>query len=144
MSCPNFRTMENFSLFVRTDDEDAYFIMREIEYNLNELNDALMFHKILVDGGHYYGLQFYVEENYDPNELDNEDCRYYFDMFRSVAIRRYNSEINKINRMLRRMAKEWGFEEIYCAAVFGNGEAVYAPVRNNPRARIAQAVSPVY
>ena len=144
MSCPNFRTMENFSLFVRTDDEDAYFIMREIECDLNELNDALMFHKILVDGGHYYGLQFYVEENHDPNELDNEDCRYYFDMFRSVAIRRYNSEINKINRMLRRIAKEWGFEEIYCASIFSNGEAVYAPVRNNPRARIAQAVCPTY
>lgn len=146
MSCPNFKSMQNFSLFVRTDDEidEAYFIGREIECSLDEVNDSLTFHKIILDGGHYYGLQFFVEEKHDPNEMDNYECQYYFDMFRSVAIRRYNSEINKINRMLRRMAKEWGFEEIYCAAVFGNGEAVYAPVRNNPRARIAQAVSPVY
>lgn len=89
------------------------------------------------------GVQFYVEEKHDPNEYDNDDCHYYFDVCRSVAIRRYNSEINKINRILKMLAKEYGFDEVYCSAVFGNGEAVYTKVENTQRARIVRAIKEI-
>lgn len=94
-------------------------------------------------GGKYYGVQFYVEEKHDPNEYDNDDCHYYFDVCRSVAIRRYNSEINKINRILKMLAKEYGFDEVYCSAVFGNGEAIYTKVENTQRARIVRAIKEI-
>ena len=144
MSCPNFKTMENFSLFVRDYDElDMLLIVREIEDALDDLNTSLMFHEVKLRGGHYYGIQFYVEENHNPNELDNDDCRCFFDLYRSVAIRRHKSEINKINRILGRLAQEYGFEEIYCAGVFSNGEALYYPVQNTRRARVAQVATAV-
>lgn len=141
MSCANFKSMDNFNLFVRDYDDEEYFIIRDIEETLEGLNDSLTFHKITLESGYYSGLQFYVEENENPNELDNEDCRYYFDMFRSVAIRRYNSEINKISHLLRRLASEYDFEEVVCTARFSNGEAEYTRVNNNPRARLYQAVA---
>lgn len=73
----------------------------------------------------------------------NDDCHYYFDVCRSVAIRRYNSEINKINRILKMLAKEYGFDEVYCSAVFGNGEAIYTKVENTQRARIVRAIKEI-
>lgn len=142
MSCPNYENMKNFPLFVLEDFEDegdyyfAYMTMRE---ELEELNRSLLFHKIGVESGHYYGMQLTVNEEENPNDLNNDECRYYFDMYRSVAIRRYNSEINKINRMLSRLANLHGFAEVVCTAIFGNGEALYAPV-SNPRARLKAAV----
>ena len=78
----------------------------------------------------------------DLPEMDNEDCRYYFDMYRSVAIRRYNSEVNKVCRSLRKLAKEYGFDELYLRARFSNGEALYGRVENTSRAKLMQAVSP--
>lgn len=76
----------------------------------------------------------------------HEDCPLHlevFDVCRSVAIRRYNSEINKINRILKMLAKEYGFDEVYCSAVFGNGEAVYTKVENTQRARIVRAIKEI-
>ena len=93
--------------------------------------------------GYYCGLQLFVDELHDPNEYDNEDCRWEFDLCRSVAIRRYNSEINKINRELRKLARFYGFDELYCAALFSSGEAVYRRVENTVRSRIDQAAARV-
>ena len=148
MLAPNFRTPDGFPLFVAMPEEDdeegygLYMLQREVEQSLEDVNCGLRFHKITVESGYYYGIQLYVEEEHDPNEYDNDDCQYYFDLYRSVAIRRYNSEINKINRLLRRIAKQYGFVEIYCRAVFSNGEAVYERVENTVRSRARQAVSP--
>ena len=115
----------------------------DIESRLeNDVNGGLIFHKISVESGYYSGVQFYVETTDDPTEMDNEDCRYYFDMYRSVAIRRYNSEVNKVCRILRKLAKEYGFDELYLRARFSNGEALYGRVENTSRAKLMQAVSP--
>ena len=73
--------MDNFNLFIRDYDEEDYFLVHDIEEALEELNHSFLFHKISVESGYYYGIQFYVEENYDLDELDNDDCRYYFDMY---------------------------------------------------------------
>ena len=135
MSCPNYQYMGNFSLYTldNIEADEAYFLTREIQQELDVLNRSLLFHKIGIDCGYYYGLQFTVDEEHDPNELDNEDCQYYFDMYRSVAIRRYNSEINKINRLLRRLATMYGFTEMVCTGIFANGEACYAPATHRSR-----------
>lgn len=147
MATANFRTMENFPLFaLDTSDmewwetEDVY---RDLERVLDELNDGYLFHEVKVASGYYTGLQFYVEENFDPNEMDNEDCRYEFDLYRSQAIRRYESEQNKITRTLRKLAGEHGFREYYCAGVFGNGEAIYNEVKNDVRSRVRRAATEV-
>ena len=125
------------------DEVAAFEFVEEMETRLNGANAKLEFHSISTMGGKYYGVQFYVEEKHDPNEYDNDDCHYYFDVCRSVAIRRYNSEINKINRILKMLAKEYGFDEVYCSAVFGNGEAVYTKVENTQRARIVRAIKEI-
>lgn len=147
MSAPNFRTMENFPLFLLDTDEmswlDVQFLMDDLKPALDNMNDDLMFHEISVESGYYTGLQFYVEELHDPNDYDNEDCHYYFDSCRSVAIRKFDREINKINRMLRDLAADYGFEQYYCSARFSNGEAWYSKVQNTVRSRVRQAVSPV-
>lgn len=115
----------------------------DLQKRLDDLNRELLFHEVTVEGGRYYGIQFYVEETHDPSDYDNDECRYYFDMYRSVAIRRHTSEINKICRKLRRLGAEFGFDELYCRAVFGNGEAIYERCENTARSRIRQAGSPL-
>lgn len=149
MSTPNFSTMDHFPLYVLDTNEEVMEwyeveeIYRELDKGLSDVNYDLLFHEIEVKSGYYTGLQFYVEELADPNDMSNEDCRYEYDLCRSVAIRRYQSEINKICRILRKLAMENGFEEYYCAGIFSNGEAIYYPVQNTVRSRVRQAVCAV-
>lgn len=152
MSAPNFRTMENFPLFaLDTTTEDGEpmewweieELCQDISAALESVNETLLFHKVSVEGGYYFGLQFYVDELHDPHDYDNDDCRYEFDLCRSVAIRRYKGEIGKITRSLRKLARGYGFEELYCGGIFSNGEAVYYRVQNTQRSRVHQAVCAV-
>jgi len=74
-------------------DEIAYQIDTElIEHNLNEFNDELSFFKVVLHSGYYRGVQTLVECENDPHELDNSDCHYCWDMCRSKAIRKHESE----------------------------------------------------
>ena len=150
MATANYMTMESFPLFAREFTSEIKCCKHCGLYQDSD-NDVCeecggeleeVFHKISVLPGHYYGVQFYVETTDDPTEMDNEDCRYYFDMYRSVAIRRYNSEVNKVCRILRKLAKEYGFDELYLRARFGNGAALYGQVENTNRSRLLQAVAP--
>lgn len=156
MSTPNFYNQQNFKLYIKSFEpmteeeyeaedfeyydsyEEAMEAEREIFYEdifegydgFNELmekfNDTLIFHKLELRGGYYDGVQLYVEEKDDPNELDNDDCRYYYDMCRSQAIRKYEAEIRKINKWMDKVATQYGWEELICLGIFSNGEAVYA------------------
>lgn len=110
------------------DSNSTLEVSTDIQKRLGDFNQTLLFHKVSVEGGYYYGLQLYVEEKHNPNDYDNTDCRCYLNMCRSVAIRRYNSEVNKLCRMLRRLGAEFGFEELFCRDVFSNGEAYYEHV----------------
>ena len=92
---------------------------------MEELNDNLTFHEITFKSGYYDGVQLYVEEKENPHELDNEDCRYYYDMCRSQAIRKYDAEIRKINKWMDKVATQHGWKELYCLGIFSNGEAIY-------------------
>lgn len=139
MSTPNFHMMKNFDLFVKAyepeeeyDEFEAEFFYDDIFQGydgfkdvMEELNDNLTFHKIEFESGYYSGVQLYVEEKENPHELDNEDCRYYYDMCRSQAVRKYDAEIRKINKWMNKTAVEYGWRKLHCLGVFSNGEAIY-------------------
>lgn len=93
---------------------------------MEDFNDTLIFHELKFESGYYTGIQLYVEEKENPHELDNDDCRYYYDMCRSNAIRKYEAEIRKINKWMDKVATQYGWEELVCLGIFSNGEAVYA------------------
>lgn len=114
----------------------------EITAKMDEFNDGLMFHKLGMQSGYYFGVQFIVETEYDlsADDYDNDDCRYYFDCCRSAAYRKYAAEIRKINRFMEKLGKAYGFEELVCTGRFSNGEATFAPASNS-RARLYAAIA---
>ena len=116
---------------------------------LHTLKRELQFFEITLKDGYYCGLQFYVEETgnmryIDVEDVDNEETRYYYDMCKSEFLRKYNSEINFINKkLLPKLAKFFGFEEYYCGGIFSNGEALYYKVENTNRAKLLRALKEV-
>ena len=112
-------------------DDIINFFSRTVDNMLHDFKRDLKFFEITLRDGHYYGLQFYIEEtenmsHLDIENLDNEDTRYYFDMCKSEFLRKYKSEVNFINKkLLPKLAEYFGFEEYCCAGVFSNGEAIY-------------------
>ena len=116
---------------------------------LHTLKRELQFFKITLKDGYYCGLQFYVEEigdmaYIDVENVNNEETRYYYDMCKSEFLRKYNSEINFINKkLLPKLAKFFSFEEYYCGGMFSNGEALYYKVENTNRAKLIRALKEV-
>ena len=114
------------------DEWEAEYICNEIEKRLKEIN--LIFHTIELKSGYYSGVQFYVETkdfNEDANgelDLDNDDAHYYYDMCRSQARRKYKTEINKINKLLKELGNKYGFEAYGVSARFSNGECWYSKI----------------
>lgn len=119
-------------------DDNLYYLYQEDEYynaaNMaEEFNETLIFHDVEVISGHYDGFQFYVTEKYenifdlDKSSkycIDNEDARYYFDMFRSQALIKAEAEKRKIRKWLNSLTDS-GFNIVVCVGIFSNGEAVY-------------------
>lgn len=101
-------------------ENDADFIAED----LNKFNESLTFFGVTLRSGYYRGIQTLVECENDPHELDNEDCRYYWDMCRSKAIRKHEAEGRKVAKFLKSL-KNSGLKELACVAVFSNGEAIY-------------------
>ena len=179
MSTPNFKTQNNFDLYVHSDN-DFYFgtcpecgeyfpagaeqcavcgadltgerlefddflandFYNGVQDELDSINENFTFHKIVLKSGHYTDVQFYVEITDDADSAgfsadnlddprygpDNESCRYYLDMCRSVAIRKYRAEQNKVKKALARLAADFGFIKLACVDIFSNGEAIYAQI----------------
>lgn len=125
--------------------DDGWFYVEQFMSCINpaieELNRDLLFHTISIQSGYYTGLQIYVAEEHDLEEYeyDNEDCHYYFGCCRSVAHRKFYSERRKVCKALKKLAKEFGMDELFCVGVFSNGEAVYEKVEDTKRSRIRQA-----
>lgn len=110
-----------------------------------EFTKGLTFHDVSVISGHYDGFQFYVEERYgntfdlDKSSrycIDNEDAHYYFDMFRSQALRKADAEKNRIRKWLMSL-KSRGYNIVVCTGRFSNGEATYSIA--TPRAQMIAA-----
>lgn len=135
MATANFETMENFPLYAYLNDFSLdWFELNElcscITEQANVLNYDLTFFRVSLRDGYYSGIQFYVE---DIHQLDrygweywtNDDCNYELDMCRSKAMRKYQTEMNKVNRWLAKIAKEYDFEKLVVTARFSNGETMY-------------------
>lgn len=139
-SCPVCGGTAEMEEGVFFDAFDADCICRDIQEILDDLNQELVFHKLSLRNGYYYGVQFYAEAEHDLTEYDysNDECHYYFDLCRSTAYRKYSAEIRKINRKLSKIAKTYGFQELYCIGWFSNGETLYGPA-SNPRSRLLSA-----
>lgn len=90
----------------------------------------LKFFNIELMDGHYSGIQTYINNKNkyysNPYEMDNEDCQSEYGMCRSLCIRKYESEIKKINKEILPYIKDnSSFEKLICTGIFSNGEAIY-------------------
>ena len=135
MSTSNFITQKEFPLVVCTldDNDEAEFLANWLEDNLvGPTNQNLIFYNISLQDGYYTSFQLYAYENTElynwgkPQDLDNEDCWYVYGMNRSTAIRKFNAEQKRIVKFFKYIARIYvDMEEIRCAGMFSNGEAVY-------------------
>ena len=115
-------------------DDYRYNLLSSIDAE----NENLLFHSITIRGGYYDGLQLYVNLTSDadqagftengPEYVDNESARYYLDMFRSQAIRKYQAEQNKVRRILERIGRAHGMDKLAIYARFSNGETWYTKI----------------
>ena len=127
MGTANFYTMEDFPLYVIDPEEtDFDFLFEELETEADRKNEDLLFHKISIRSGYYTGMQLYVETDGDiPEECDNSECRYNWNMFRSVAIRKYEAEQRKIRRWMKQTAQYYSMTCLEVSGRFSNGETLY-------------------
>ena len=111
------------------------FFYEDILRDLEEENTGLLFHEISIESGYYDGLQLYVTlthaadhagftEN-GPEYADNESTRYYLDLCRSAAIRKYEAEQRKVNKLLAKIGRAYGMDKLAIYARFSNGETWY-------------------
>lgn len=120
------------------DDVAELVFYEDLLADLEEVNAGLLFHEITIESGYYDGLQLYVTLNHaadnagftdaGPEYLDNESARYYFDLCRSAAIRKYEAEQRKINRILEKIGRAYGMDKLAIYARFSNGETWYTKV----------------
>jgi hypothetical protein len=117
------------------DELAEMFFYEDILRDLEEINTGLLFHEISIESGYYEGLQLYVSlthaadhagftEN-GPEYADNESTRYYLDLCRSAAIRKYEAEQRKVNRILAKIGRAYGMDKLAIYARFSNGETWY-------------------
>ena len=110
------------------DDVAEMVFYEDILRDLEEINAGLLFHEISIKSGYYAGLQLYVELNNAADYAgftDNESAREYFDLCRSHAIRKYEAEQRKINKILAKIGGAYGMDKLAIYARFSNGETWY-------------------
>lgn len=117
------------------DDLAEMFFYEDILADLEEVNKDLLFHEITMESGYYSGLQLYVTLSHaadhagftenGPEYADNESTRYYLDLCRSAAIRKYEAEQRKVNKILAKIGRAYGMDKLAIYARFSNGETWY-------------------
>jgi hypothetical protein len=117
------------------DDLAEMFFYEDILADLEEVNKDLLFHEITIESGYYSGLQLYVTLSHaadhagftenGPEYVDNESTRYYLDLCRSAAIRKYEAEQRKVNKILAKIGRAYGMDQLTVYARFSNGETWY-------------------
>ena len=110
---------------IQVDEDEMNDAWSDISEMAEEKNQNFLFHNITLGSGYYAGMQLYVEEKDNPENLDNDDCNYYYNMCRSKAIRAYKTEQNKVRKAMKQIADANGMEELVCLGVFSSGEAIY-------------------
>ena len=117
------------------DDLAEMFFYEDILRDLEAENAGLLFHEISIESGYYEGLQLYVSLTHaadhagftdnGPEYADNESTRYYLGLCRSAAIRKYEAEQRKVNRILAKIGRAYGMDKLAIYARFSNGETWY-------------------
>lgn len=127
MATGNFVTTKFFPIVAMTNEEweETRF---DFPWILDAVNENFLFFRARFQDGYYEGVQLIFDELYNPEEMDNEDTRYEFDLCRSVAIRKYHAEINKINRMIDKLCKETEWCKYGVSARFSSGETWYSKI----------------
>lgn len=132
MATGNFVETKNFPIVCIDDEtyEEIYFDQDDMMYDVEGAfeNLDLKFHEVKVRAGYYEGAQIVFEEIHNPNEMDNEETRYYFDMCRSKAIRVYDAEVRKINRRIDELCKEGVWGKFGVVGRFSDGSCVYKKI----------------
>lgn len=123
MATSNFRRMKDFDLYVLR-DEDLYelkddgetldydffrdWLIDDIKYDINLLNQSFNYYKIDLLSGYYSGMQLIVEQVDEPsNETE------------------LNQEKELINATLAKLADNFGFIKLRVVGTFSNGETIY-------------------
>lgn len=136
MSTQNFYNDRFFDLYVWNDEECEFHTESELDQAIQWAGEKLKrspeFFEISILPGYYSGAQMKVDENYycreygNPIEQDNEGCKLQWDLCRSRAIRKFESEKNWINKKFLPLVADYlGMRKLYCRGVFSNGEAIY-------------------
>lgn len=110
----------------------------DLLHSIDAENENFVFHKITIRAGYYDGLQLYVNLTSDadqagftengPEYVDNESARYYLDMYRSQAKRKFEAEQRKVEKALERIGRAHGMEKLAIYARFSNGETWYTKI----------------
>lgn len=110
------------------DEAGDYFFYQDVTADCDDLNRSLEFYDVTIESGRYGDFQLAVDfKGENPEELDNEECHYYFDACRSVTLRRLEREQHRLAKRLKAIADAWGFEHYYFCGCYGNGEGIYRP-----------------
>lgn len=150
MGTCNYITQSDFDLYIYDEDLDetldedeaieqydfrSMYVFENSKQLAKKLSKDLTFHNIEIKAGYYTGIQTFVTHSHwdyynNVEDMDNDACKYYFGMCRSIAIRKHKAELNRINKkLLPLFEKELGFDHIRCIGVFSNGEAMYERVK---------------
>lgn len=109
MATSNFYSMGGFfPLYVYTGDDEFItdYDIREIERECGKANAGLKSFEIKVFNGYYSSFQLYVDPLVDD-------------------YKKKKAEINKVKKHLKKIAEQFGLEEIVVFAKFSNGETIY-------------------
>ena len=132
-------TGEEYTEYHYYDDLDYMF--EDAAQLAENFTENLRFHKVTVESGYYFGFQFYVSEKYEDEFdlnadsrycIDNDDARYYFDMYRSQVLRAADAEKRRIEKWLESLNGTNGMYILVCTGRFSSGEATYGR-RDNKR-----------
>ena len=145
MATGNFRQMDKFDLWVyepdfcgdlpeNPDEWDYDQAYEDFATNFDSLpKPNTDFFNISLKPGHYTGVQIWVDykpDLCDPKHLTNEDTRYFLDLPLSVAKRRHEAEIKRIQKWLARLGRI-GAVKLIAVARFSNGEVFYERAKTN-------------
>ena len=135
MATCNFIETANFPLWAIDDefsdenggfDQFRYEIWEDCASELIEaINNGAVFHRARLEPGYYCGVQIVVDEFEPVEDLDNGETQCLFGMCRSETVRKYRSEIRRINKRLDANAPKYGFAKYGVSARFSNGETWY-------------------
>ena len=145
MSTANFTTMDNFDLWVyepsfcgdlpeNPDEWDYDIAYKAFEANFESTpKPKTDFFDISLKSGYYNGVQIYVDykpDLCDPEYMTNDDTQYFLDLPLSVAKRKHEAEIRRIQKWLARLGRI-GAVKLIAVARFSNGEQWYERAKAN-------------